>query len=367
MTESHILFQEASSFITTMYNELQISQELLDQRLSSIQESITHTGSYIHTTQELEYGARVAWRNNSRCIGRLFWKSLMIVDCRQTMNEEDIFAALFSHIERGTNDGRIQSLITIFPQSSSDFSLKIWNHQLLRYAGYKHGDDVVGDPDSVEFTTLCMKLGWQGAGSAFDILPLVIQINDEPLCFRAIPPELIKEVRIEHPSITWFSELQLQWYAVPIVSDMELEIGGIRYTAAPFNGWYMATEIATRNFGDSHRYNILPVVATKMGLDISTNLNYWKDRALVELNEAVLYSFKKNKVSIVDHHTAAEQFRLFCEQEQQQQRDINARWSWLIPPMSPSTTTIWHTRYQEKDINPNYHRASVCPFHSSSQ
>jgi hypothetical protein len=42
--------------------------------------------------------------------------------------------------------------------------------------------------------------------------------------------------------------------------------GGVQYTAAPFNGWYMVTEIGARNFGDIARYNLLPMVAQKLGL-----------------------------------------------------------------------------------------------------
>lgn len=359
------LLTEATTFITTMYNELRYSPQQLEERLTSISASISQNGSYLHTDDELQYGSRVAWRNNSRCIGRLFWKSLIIADCRHVSDPDQIFDALLSHIEQATNDGRVQPLITIFSQSSAELTVRILNHQLIRYAGYQIGDQIVGDPDSIAFTTLCMELGWRGKGTAYDVLPLVIQINSEQTYYRSIPHQYVKEVKIEHPSLPWFHELQLQWYAIPIVSDMELEIGGIRYTAAPFNGWYMGTEIATRNFGDVHRYNKLPIIAKSMGLDVSSNLTLWKDRALVELNEAVIYSYKKNKVSIVDHHTASEQFRLFCEQEQQQQREVNARWSWLIPPMSPTTTVIWHTRYNETDTNPNYYRKAQCPFHKS--
>jgi nitric-oxide synthase len=39
---------------------------------------------------------------------------------------------------------------------------------------------------------------------------------------------------------------------------MKLEIGGIEFTACPFNGWYMVTEIG-RNLADTNRYNKLPV------------------------------------------------------------------------------------------------------------
>ena len=40
---------------------------------------------------------------------------------------------------------------------------------------------------------------------------------------------------------------------------MLLEIGGLEFPAAPFSGWYMSTEIGTRNLCDPHRYNILEV------------------------------------------------------------------------------------------------------------
>ncbi|MFD2354446.1 nitric oxide synthase oxygenase [Nonomuraea ferruginea] len=30
---------------------------------------IARRGSYTHTSEELEFGARVAWRNSNRCIG----------------------------------------------------------------------------------------------------------------------------------------------------------------------------------------------------------------------------------------------------------------------------------------------------------
>src|SRR5690606_29910916 len=101
------------------------------------------------------YGARIAWRNNSRCIGRLFWKSLQLLDFRHLTNEDDIFEALFQHIAEGTNDGRIRPMISVFPQESEQFKLRIWNHQLLRYAGYEREGQIIGDPASVTLTKQC--------------------------------------------------------------------------------------------------------------------------------------------------------------------------------------------------------------------
>lgn len=143
----------------------------------------------------------------------------------------------------------------------------------------------------------------------------------EPKLYE-IPKELVKEVPISHPEFSWFTDLEIKWYAVPIISGMRLEIGGITYTAAPFNGWYMGTEIGARNLADEDRYNMLPKIGEKMGLNIKRESNLWKDRALIELNEAVLYSFKKYGVSIVDHHTAAKQFKKFEERESSCNRKV---------------------------------------------
>jgi nitric-oxide synthase, brain len=34
------------------------------------------------------------------------------------------------------------------------------------------------------------------------------------------------------------------------------DCGGLEFTAAPFNGWYMGTEIGCRDLCDTTRYNI---------------------------------------------------------------------------------------------------------------
>ncbi|XP_026679955.1 nitric oxide synthase, salivary gland-like, partial [Diaphorina citri] len=57
----------------------------------------------------------------------------------------------------------------------------------------------------------------------------------------------------------WFKELGLRWYAVPAVSGMMFDCGGLQFTAAPFNGWYMSTEIGCRDLCDTKRYNICEV------------------------------------------------------------------------------------------------------------
>jgi nitric-oxide synthase len=346
--------QEAISFIRMFYEETGQSEEKRDSRLLEILRCLQETGRYSHTMEELAYGARLAWRNNSRCIGRLFWESLEVIDARSADSEEAIAEALLRHMDYATNEGRIRPVVTIFAPECENQNIRLWNHQLIRYAGYKTAEGIVGDPASVAFTQQCRRLGWRGRGTRYDILPLVIQLNGrEPKWFQ-IPDSYIKEVELVHADIDNFAELNLKWYAVPIISDMVLDLGGIRYTAAPFNGWYMGTEIGARNLADVDRYNQLPVIADLMGLDRTTNTSLWKDRALVELNAAVIHSFKRNGVSIVDHHTAAEQFMRFMKREQDNGRSVNGRWSWLIPPMSPAATPIWNQSFEERDLKPDF-------------
>ncbi|CAB1348067.1 unnamed protein product, partial [Coregonus sp. 'balchen'] len=84
---------------------------------------------------------------------------------------------------------------------------------------------------------ICIQLGWKPQYGLFDVLPLVLQVNGKDPDLYEIPPHLILEVPMEHPQYKWFQDLGLKWYAVPAVSNMLLEIGGIEFTACPFNGW----------------------------------------------------------------------------------------------------------------------------------
>lgn len=352
------LKDEAVTFITQCYHELNKSCEAAQQRITQIHQEIDYTDTYIHTAEELSHGAKMAWRNSNRCIGRLFWSSLQVRDVRHITTASQIINTLLEHIATATNDGHIKPIITIFsPASVTNSSpIRIWNHQLIRYAGYKTGQGkIIGDAHSIPFTRICQSLGWQGKYTPYDVLPLVIQTSMNHSQIYPIPKHYIKEIEISHPNFTWFSDLKLQWYAVPIISDMRLEIGGISYPAAPFNGWYMGTEIGARNLADQARYNLLPIIAEKMGLNLSSNRSLWKDKALIELNIAVLHSFQKAGVTIVDHHTAAQQFITFQEQQQLVNRTCTGDWTWLIPPVSPATTPIFYRNYPNTIINPNFY------------
>ncbi len=351
------LLHEASDYVRLFHEEYGLLDEA-SGRIAEIQAEIERTGTYWQTSAELTYGARVAWRNNARCIGRLHWQTLTVRDMRHLSTAEEIFQALLEHLSFSTNGGKIRSTITIFaPTLPGHEGIRIWNPQLIRYAGYRQPDGtIIGDALHAEFTDVLRKLGWAGGpGTPFDVLPLVIKLPGQAPQLFELPANLVLEVPLSHPDFRWFADLGLKWHAVPVISNMRLEIGGISYTAAPFNGWYMGTEIGARNLGDVGRYNLLPIIAERMGLDIHSDRSLWKDRALVELNVAVLSSFARHGVTIVDHHTASRQFLLHDAREKRNGRNVPAHWVWLVPPVSGSASPLFHiTTYKNLRQKPNF-------------
>ena len=362
--------QEAEVFLKQCYLERGLPEVYLP-RWQEVNQSIKTTGTYEHTLDELTYGARLAWRNSNRCVARYFWQSLQVRDLRHLETEEQMFKAIAEHIKLATNGGDLRAVMTVFKPDGR----RLWNTQLLRYAAYRQPDgSILGDPANLEFTEQAIKLGWRKDNrTAFDYLPIIIQLPEkEPRLFE-IPSEIILDVPLSHPRYEWFAELGLKWYALPAVCNMSLDLGGVQYICMPFNGFYMGTEIGGRNFSDTYRYNMLPVIAEKMGLDCSSNDTLWKDFAIAELNLAVVHSFKKHGVRLIDHHTMTDYFMQFMADEQQCQRPVHADWGWIVPPVSGSTTPVYPIEMNNRILKPNYFYlsdpwkaeggSSGCPFH----
>ncbi len=352
------LLVTAERFITLFHDENQAGPP--DRRLWHVRREIEATGTYRHTSAELAFGARVAWRNSSRCIGRLYWQSLQVRDRREVTAAADIAAESVAHLREATNGGRIRPVITVFaPDAPGRPGPRILNSQLVRYAGYETADGaVIGDPANTDLTHLAYSLGWSGGWppGRFDLLPLLVQEAGALPTLHELPADAVLEVGIEHPEFGWFADLGLRWYAVPVISDMYLDIGGVRYPAAPFNGWYMCTEIGSRNLGDDGRYDQLPVIARHMGLSTASDRTLWKDRAITELNLAVLHSFGVAGVTISDHHTESDRFLQHMEREEDQGRACPADWTWIVPPAASSATAVFHRYYEDFDQAPNFYR-----------
>lgn len=327
------------------------------RRLGALAE-LRETGTYRQTAEEILIGAKLAWRNHARCVGRKHWRSLKLLDARRVTSARELSEACWQHLRLATNGGAIQSMITVGPQLvPGGGEYRIVSSQLIRYAGYPNGDGTVtGDPANIAATEQAMALGWRGARTPFDVLPVLISTPDEDLRYFDVPRELVREVDLTHPDYPWFATLGLKWHALPAVSNMDLEVGGVTYPFAPFNGWYVGTEIGARNLSDTDRYNMLPLIADMMELDTSSVRTLWRDKALIELNHAVLHSFRTSGVHMVDHHTVAKQFCDHVQREEAAGRRCPTDWSWINPPISSGLTPTFHRYYDEPDldIRPNF-------------
>uniref|UniRef100_A0A3B3TLD8 Nitric oxide synthase n=1 Tax=Poecilia latipinna TaxID=48699 RepID=A0A3B3TLD8_9TELE len=347
----------AADFIDQYYTSIKrFGSKAHVDRWEEVTKEIEASGTYQLKDTELIYGAKHAWRNAARCVGRIQWSKLQVFDARDCTTAHGMYNYICNHIKYATNKGNLRSAITIFPQrTDGKHDFRVWNSQLIRYAGYKQPDGgILGDPANVEFTEICMQLGWKAPKGRFDVLPLLLQANgNDPELFE-IPEDLILEVPIIHPKFEWFKDLGLKWYGLPAVANMLLEIGGLEFTGCPFSGWYMGTEIGVRDFCDSSRYNILEEVANKMGLDTRKTSSLWKDQALVEINIAVLYSFQTCKVTIVDHHSATESFMKHMENEYRVRGGCPGDWVWIVPPMSGSITPVFHQEMLNYRLTPSF-------------
>ena len=325
----------------------------LRRRLRRVRAEIERTGTYVHTGAEVEFGAKVAWRNAARCIGRLYWHGLHVRDRRAVHTPSAVADECAAHLRACTRGGRIRSTITVFaPDRPGQPGPRIINDQLVRYAGHRTSSGAIrGDAGQVELTEHALALGWQPPEppGRFDVLPLLISAGGAAPEVHELPRNAVLEVPLTHPEFAWFADLRLRWHAVPAISNMPLSVGGITYPAAPFNGWYLGTEIGARNLADAQRYDLLPVIAERMGIAGGSERTLWRDRAVIELVRAVQHSFDVAGVTMSDHHEEARRFLKHVAKEERAGRGCPADWSWIVPPISGALTPVFHRYYDEPD------------------
>ena len=268
-----------------------------------------------------------------------------------------MFEALCEVIKYATNNGSIRPSIAVFQQKTDPKrEFRIWNPELFNYAGYKISEtEWIGDAANFELTKICQKLGWKGKGTEFDMLPLVLQANGQKPEIFEIPEELIMEIPLVHPNPEYkhFNDLKLKWFALPAVSAMCLDAGGIYFNCNSIIGWYVTTEIA-RNLLEPNRYNKLEIIGRCLNLDMKNNTTFWKDRVSLELNFAIAHSFALNGATIIDHHTVAESFKIHMENEIKLRGGTNGDWVWLNTPMNSNLTPTFGMEMLNYVIKPYF-------------
>ncbi|KAG2495439.1 hypothetical protein HYH03_006385 [Edaphochlamys debaryana] len=360
-TPTETLIREALEYQELYHRERGSSAEAKAARVKELLAEIAATGSYTHTFDELQHGARVAWRHAPKCANRKFWEELNLLDHRHVDTPEGMFLACLELLEVATLSCVTTANIVVFrPQTpGTQDGPRVWNNQLLRYCGYKQPDgSVMGDKAETEFTTMLQaspwhqrcqsgsEFGWEpppeDKRTRFDMLPLLLQANpeEEPKLFT-LPPQYVARVPISHPDHPGFAELGLQWYAVPAVSALELSVGGLTYTACPFNGWYAVTEIV-RNLTEEGRFDQCPEVAKLLGLSTKSDGNMWRDQAIVTVAQAVMHSFRSAGYGMVDHHTLMKNFWSWYHKETKARGWAPpGNWKWIIPPISPTASRCY--------------------------
>jgi sulfite reductase alpha subunit-like flavoprotein len=213
---------------------------------------------------------------------------------------------------------------------------------------------LIGDPANKEITEyLIEKKLWTPPTkkSAFDVLPMVLKMpGKETPYVHMLPADSLFEVDIEHPKYPAFKDIGLRWTTVPAISTFKMNLGGVVYANMPFNGWFVSTEIV-RNLME--RYDVGSQVAKLCGIDTQTD-PMWRQGASVEVERAVLYSFKKNGYTIVDPHSVGESFCVHVQREREQHGlECPAQWSWIGGLVGPTNKT-WHLEMRDFLVQPQY-------------
>jgi nitric-oxide synthase len=294
------VYGEAEEFIRAFHHARPKAGQA-EARLAKVREEIMATGTYRHKPAELAYGARLALRDSGWCPADVPWRGLLVRDLRQVRDSAEVAAQCVQHLRMSTNDGQVRPMVSVFaPDTPWRPGPRIRNDQLVRYAGYAEPGRVLGDRRYVDFTTAVCRLGWRPptGRTAFDKLPLVVQTPHEGVAVFPLPRDVVCEVPLEHPELPWFVSLGLRWHAVPVISNRKLRIGGITYPAAPYNGVYICQAIGEDVLADDKAYGLVRVIADRLGLDTTSDRTLWRDRAIVELNRAVVHSFDAAGVTI---------------------------------------------------------------------
>lgn len=348
-TPTDTLLREAREFCALFHAETSRGDGAREARWAAIAAEVAATGSYELTFDELEHGARVAWRNAPKCANRSKHMELTVADHRGVTTNAGAFAAILELLEGSIASGATTTRMCVFRarRPGEKQGPRIWNGTLLRFAGYEGagGADTGGvlgeQADAALTTALVTRFGWAPPSprSPWDVLPLLLQLDETaPPALFELPSSHVPIVPIRHPGLPALDALALRWFGIPVVSGLELSVGGLAFTAAPFVGWFADTEVV-RDLTDACRYNCLPAVAAALGLNTGDEL--WKDEAVLAVNQAVAHSFRDAGFAFVGHHTLVGEFVPWYRKELRTRGYCPGNWKWIVPPMAASLTDAY--------------------------
>jgi nitric oxide synthase oxygenase domain/subunit len=323
----------------------------VSERMLKVHKEVQESGTYCHSSDEIQFGARRAWRNAGRCIYRQVSDTLTLRDCRHVTTAKGMAEQLCQHIRQAWGSGSDNvPLMSIFPpkQPGRPIKMEFISPQPWRFAAYDDGQGgIVGDPANLQLTKYCVKLGWKPPPAEqrteWDLLPVVVRTDADGVKMYPLPSDLADMiVHISHPEQEHrraFQSLGLRWCGLPVLNTFTLWCGGVAYPCAPFSGWFMVTEVA-RNIADQQRYNKLSAIAA--ALQANEGDNFSDDMAWLELNKAIFHSWSTKGVPMVSHRGASEGFCLWYKKEMKETGACPGDWVWLVPPLGGSTLSVFH-------------------------
>ncbi|GHP15262.1 nitric oxide synthase-like protein [Collybia sordida] len=381
-----VVQQEAEDFLRELHQDNFFADEIeFRERLQHVRTEIqngsiegviwatqefgTVGGTWTQTVQELEFGIQRAWRNAEKCIMRSHCENISLCDLRSVKYSNEMALELVKGLNDAYNDGNIIPTVFVFPPRTPNKSGPlIWNEQILSFAAYEtENGSFMGDPRNAQLTKDIIELGWvpPQPRSPWDILPVVVMAEDDEPVLVELPMNLRKLVEIRHPKYDdAFWRLDLKWVAFPAPSKFGFDIGGIQYTATPFMGWFLDTEIGIHSLANPYRYHVLPEIVNVLYLDnpSSEPANDFKalpkheqlamlSRAQTELNYAIYHSFFQDGITISDTLSSSKKWASYNDDfEKKNGYRLSSDTYWLTPsegPMIPvwqrgSTPTLNH-------------------------
>lgn len=244
------LLREAREFIAIYSKEKALSADYAHGRFVEIEASVKITGAYDLSVDELEFGAQLSWRNAPKCANRSKYQELTVLDCRHVQTNTGAFESILEMLDASISSGATIARMAVFrpKQKNEKQGPRIWNKMILRFAGYRLlSGEVLGDPVDVDFTEMLQKrFGWipPDPKTAWDVLPILMQLDETkcPELFK-LPSTHVPIVHVRHPDMPGLNSLNLRWFGIPVVSSLELTIGGLQFTAIPFLGWFADNEV----------------------------------------------------------------------------------------------------------------------------
>ncbi|KAL7289124.1 hypothetical protein TKK_0017070 [Trichogramma kaykai] len=110
--KSNEILEHAKDFLNQYFTSIKrVNSESHKSRWKNIEKEVLSTGSYQLTETELIFGAKLAWRNASRCIGRIQWSKLQGVAFSSMLLAEQTPQKLYWLVQHSSTHPLLRSLV----------------------------------------------------------------------------------------------------------------------------------------------------------------------------------------------------------------------------------------------------------------